>query len=184
MISPIRTVFVNNSDRSFVFRVTNHMSVVLNPKGTASIPGDVFTWMRTDAEAVSLLNIIKTGNVSVHYTLDSAFATQEAVDMNMAIPHGAVRDWYMSILKPAAKPAVSVDKPVETVKQQDKKVEEAPAVEEEPKETETATVESVPPVKDEQPTSTPVKEEEAPEHSKPTEEAPKAAKPGRKIKVQ
>lgn len=193
MISPIKTVLENLSNKQLIIRVSKNVSVILGAKGGAhsvvEVAGDIFSQAASDAYGAYVLGLVKAGLIKISYTLDKVFKCKTASGCNFVVPYtNGLRDWYMSEMGVGADtkkedtekvdPAVGQDeKPAEEPKQAEPKQEEAPAEAqeplkiEEPKQEEPAKVEE------------PLKIEEPKQEEQPVEETKPAPKAGRKIKV-
>lgn len=191
MISPIKTVLENLSNKQIIIRVSKRVSVILGAKGgthsVVEVAGDIFSQAESDTYGAYVLGLVKAGLIKISYTLDKVFKCKTADGCNFVVPYtNGLRDWYMAELgvgadtkkaepsvkqdeKPVEKPA---EKPAEETKQEEKPTEaQEPLKIEEPKQEEPAKVEE------------PLKIEEPKQEEKPAEETKPAPKAGRKIKV-
>lgn len=196
MISPIKTVLENLSNKQIIIRVSKRVSVILGAKGGAhsvvEVAGDIFSQAESDTYGAYVLGLVKAGLIKISYTLDKVFKCKTADGCNFVVPYtNVLRDWYMAEMgvvaevkkaetvakqeeKPIEKPA---EKPVEETKQAEPAQEEKPAEAQEPLKIEEP--------KQEEPTKVeePLKIEEPKQEEKPVEETKPAPKAGRKIKV-
>ena len=192
MISPIKTVLENLSNKQIIIRVSKRVSVILGAKGGAhsvvEVAGDIFSQAESDTYGAYVLSLVKAGLIKISYTLDKVFKCKTADGCNFVVPFtNGLRDWYMSEIGVGAdakkvEPAVKQDeKPVEEPKQEEKPVEETKPVEpkQEEKPVEAQAPEQEEPGKEEEP----LKIEEPKQEEKPVEETKPAPKAGRKIKV-
>ena len=121
MISPIKTIITNNSKTAVRFRISSRLAVAMTPAGSngdvVKLTGDIFTLLDSDRSATYVLSMIKSGAITISYTVDKLFGISEGDAVNMNVPTGDVCDWYNAKCKSAAK-AVEIkpteQKPAET----------------------------------------------------------------------
>lgn len=162
MTSAIKTIIKNKSDKCFRYSAYPRYQIALRPCGEVGdcteIVGDIFSFMETRQEALSLVKLMFNGTVEISYVVDGLFTADKA-EANSLVKHPDVAILVPEESKPVEKPAkpAKPSKPAEEPKQSEDKSEDKQEAQqpEEPKQ-------------DIEPASNP--EEQTPEE-KPTEPA-------------
>ena len=129
MTSAIKTIIKNKSDKCFRYSAYPRYQIALRPCGEVGdrteIAGDIFSFMETRQEALSLVKLMLNGTVEISYAVDSLFTADKA-EANSLVKHPDVGVLTPTNTKPVEKPTkpAKPSKPAEEPKQSEDKSED------------------------------------------------------------
>lgn len=128
MTSAIKTIIKNKSSNCFRYSAYPRYQIALRPCGEAGdcteIAGDIFSFMETRQEALSLVKLMLNGTVDISYAVDGLFTADKA-EANSLVKHPDVGILARPLDKTEETP-VKPNKPATNQKQSEPKQEAGP----------------------------------------------------------
>jgi type IV secretory pathway VirB10-like protein len=125
MTSAIKTIIKNKSSNCFRYSAYPRYQIALRPCGEVGdcteIAGDIFSFMETRQEALSLVKLMLNGTVDISYAVDGLFTADKA-EANSLVKHPDVGILAQTLDKSEEAP-IKPNKPAATQKQPEPKQE-------------------------------------------------------------